>query len=69
MFRKDSGFTSTEQEVMFLAVSQYKGCNYCTAAHRMIAGKMSGVPKDVLQAIRTRQPIPNAKLAALPQWR
>ena len=54
---------------MFLAVSQYNGCNYCTAAHRMIAGKMSGVPKDVLQAIRTRQPIPNAKLAALPQWR
>jgi alkylhydroperoxidase family enzyme len=26
---------------------------------------MSGVPKDVLQAIRARQPIPDAKLAAL----
>ena len=31
----------------------------------MLADKMSGVPKDVLQAIRTRQPIPDAKLAAL----
>jgi hypothetical protein len=31
----------------------------------MIADKMSGVPKDVLQAIRTGQPIADAKLAAL----
>ena len=65
LFRKESGFTSAEQEVVFLAVSQYNGCDYCTAAHSMIADKMSGVPKDVLQAIRARQPIPDKKLAAL----
>jgi uncharacterized peroxidase-related enzyme len=65
LFRSESGFSSAEQEVVFLAVSQYNGCNYCTAAHSMIADKMSGVPKDVLQAIRARQPIPDAKLAAL----
>lgn len=64
-FRKESGFTSVEQEVVFLAVSQYNGCNYCTAAHSMIAEKMSGVPRDILQAIRDRQPIPDTKLAAL----
>ncbi len=65
LFRKDSGFTPTEQEVVFLAVSQTNGCKYCTAAHSMIADKMSGVPADVLQAIRTSQPIADARLAAL----
>ncbi|MGV8899302.1 MAG: carboxymuconolactone decarboxylase family protein [Burkholderiaceae bacterium] len=65
LFRKESGFTSAEQEVVFLVVSQYNGCNYCTAAHSMLADKMSGVPKDVLQAIRANLPIPDAKLAAL----
>lgn len=65
LFRSESSFSSVEQEVVFLAVSQYNGCNYCTAAHSMLADKMSGVPKDVLQAIRARQPIPDAKLAAL----
>jgi uncharacterized peroxidase-related enzyme len=64
-FRKQSGFTPAEQEVVFLAVSQYNGCDYCTAAHSMIADKMSGVPADVLQAIRARTAIPDAKLAAL----
>ena len=65
LFRKDSGFTPTEQEVVFLAVSKTNGCKYCTAAHSMIADKMSGVPADVLQAIRTSQPIADARLAAL----
>lgn len=65
LFRGESGFSSTEQEVVLLAVSQVNGCSYCTAAHSMIADKMSGVPAPVLQAIRERQPIPDAKLAAL----
>jgi AhpD family alkylhydroperoxidase len=65
VFRKESGFTPSEQEVVFLSISQFNGCDYCTAAHSMIADKMSGVPADVLQAIRARQPIADAKLAAL----
>jgi AhpD family alkylhydroperoxidase len=51
--------------VVFLSVSQFNGCNYSTAAHSTIADKMSGVPKDVLQATRTGRPIADAKLAAL----
>lgn len=65
LFRSESGLTPTEQEVVFLAVSQTNGCTYCTAAHSMIADKKSGVPAPVLQAIRQQQPIPDAKLAAL----
>ncbi|MBA5604201.1 carboxymuconolactone decarboxylase family protein [Duganella sp. FT3S] len=65
LFRKESGLTSAEQEVVFLSISQFNGCHYCTAAHSMLADKMSGVPADVLQAIRARQHIPDTKLAAL----
>lgn len=65
LFRSESGLKPAEQEVVFLAISQVNGCNYCTAAHSMLADKMSGVPKDVLQAIRDYQPIPDEKLAAL----
>lgn len=65
LFRGESGFSSTEQEVVFLAVSQVNACSYCTAAHSMIADKMSGVPASVLKAIRERLPIPDSKLAAL----
>lgn len=65
LFRKDSGFTLAEQEVVFLAVSQTNGCQYCTAAHSMLADKVSGVPADVLQAIRAGQPIADARFAAL----
>ncbi|GCB05243.1 carboxymuconolactone decarboxylase family protein [Ralstonia sp. SET104] len=65
LFRGESGFSPAEQEVVFLAVSQVNGCTYCTAAHSMIADKMSGVPAPVLRAIREGQPIPDTKLAAL----
>ena len=65
LFRSESGLKPAEQEVVFLAVSQVNGCDYCTAAHSMIADKKSGVPADVLQAIRAGQPIPDARLAAL----
>ena len=65
LFRSESGLTPAEQEVVFLAVSQVNGCTYCTAAHSMIADKMSKVPADVLTAIRAVQAIPDARLAAL----
>lgn len=65
LFRSESGFTPAEQEVIFLAVSQANGCRYCTAAHSMVADKMSGVPAAVLQAIRDGEVLPDARLATL----
>lgn len=65
LFRKESGLSSAEQEVVFLSISQFNGCHYCTAAHSMLADKISGVPADVLHAIRARQPVPDVRLAAL----
>lgn len=64
-FRKDSGFTPAEQEVVFLTISRGNGCDYCMAAHSMIADRMSKVPPPVTEAIRNGRTIPHAKLAAL----
>ncbi len=63
--RQRSGFTPAEQEVIFLTISRFHGCNYCMAAHSMIAENMSGTPADVVQAIRDDQAIADPRLAAL----
>lgn len=64
-FRKGSGFTPAEQEVVFLTISRGNGCDYCMAAHSMIADKMSKVPPRVTEALREGRQIPDPKLAAL----
>lgn len=61
----ESGFTPPEQEVVFLAASRANGCDYCTAAHSMIADMKSKVSKETLRAIRPGSEIPDARLAAL----
>lgn len=64
-FRVESGFTPTEQEVVFLTISRGNGCDYCMAAHSMIGEMVSKVPTEVLQALRNGVIIPDPKLAAL----
>ncbi len=64
-FRESSGLTPVEQEVVLLTISRFHSCTYCMAAHSMIAEKMSKVPANVLQALRTGAPIADARLAAL----
>lgn len=64
-FRKDSGFTPVEQEVVFLVISRENGCEYCVSAHSFLADKASGVPTEVTDAIRDGQPLSDAKLQAL----
>ena len=67
-FREASGFTAVEQEVVLLTISRFHGCTYCMAAHSMIADKMSKVPAEVLEALRTGGLIPDARLAALSEF-
>ena len=67
-FRKESGFTPAEQEVVFLTISRENGCHYCVAAHSFLADKKSGVPPAVTDAIRDGRPVPDAKLRALSEF-
>ena len=64
-FRRESGFTPAEQEVIFLTISRENACHYCVAAHSMIAEKMSKVPPQALQAVREGGVIDDARLRAL----
>ena len=64
-FRAQGGFTPAEQEVVLLVTSRENGCEYCVGAHSMIADKMSGVPPQALEAIRTGKSIADPRLAAL----
>lgn len=65
LFRQGSGFSAVEQEVVFLVISRQNGCEYCVAAHSLVADAMSKVPVEVTDAIRDGHAIPDAKLAAL----
>jgi AhpD family alkylhydroperoxidase len=67
-FRENSGFTSQEQEVVFLSVAFENNCEYCMAAHSFVADKMSNVPTEVTDAIRDNIEVPDAKLGALSEF-
>lgn len=64
-FRSDSGFSPAEQEIVFLTISFENGCDYCMAAHSVLADMFSKVPKEATDAIRAGTAIADPKLAAL----
>lgn len=68
LFRKNSGFTPAEQEVIFLSISFENGCEYCMAAHSMLADTQSKVPPAVTEALRTGAQIPDERLGALSEF-
>ena len=68
LFRNDSGFTLEEQEIVFLTISHENSCHYCVAAHSMLAEKKSGVPLDVIKAIRNGDIIAELKLEQLSKF-
>ena len=67
-FRKESGFTPAEQEVVFLSISYENGCEYCMAAHSAIADTRSGVPRAVTDAIRAGTEIGEPRMRALSEF-
>lgn len=64
---EESSFTATERQVVLLTVSYENGCEYCVAAHSVIAG-MQKVPTAIIEAIRSHTPIAEPKLEALRQF-
>lgn len=53
-----------EREVILMSNNRLNGCHYCMAAHTLDA-KMSGVPEDVIDALRKGTPIADPKLEVL----
>ncbi len=63
IFDKTS-FSETERQIILMTNNRLNGCVYCMAAHTTIS-QMSGVPADVVTALRENTPIADAKLEAL----
>lgn len=61
---QQSSLTPVEQGVLLLTVSRFHECDYCMAAHSM-TGRMTGVPDEVIAALREDRPIDDPKLEAL----
>lgn len=61
---EESSFTPTERQVVLLTTSSENGCAYCMAAHSAVAG-IQRVPQDVIQSLRSGDPIADARLEAL----
>lgn len=59
-----SSLTPVEKQVVLLSVSFVNECDYCMSAHSTLAG-MVNMPQDVLEALRTGEPISDSKLEAL----
>jgi len=60
----ESSFSSTERQVVILTASRFNECRYCMAAHSVVAG-MQKIPTDVIEAIRSDEPIADARLETL----
>ncbi|MGE0862926.1 MAG: carboxymuconolactone decarboxylase family protein [Vicinamibacterales bacterium] len=60
----ETSLNPTERQIVLLTTSYENRCEYCVAAHSVIAG-MQQVPEAVVQAIRSGQPIDNPRLEAL----
>jgi AhpD family alkylhydroperoxidase len=64
IFGKTS-FNATERQVVLLAVSVENACQFCVAAHSLIAKAMDKVDPAVVAALREHRPIADARLEAL----
>ncbi|MEH6473819.1 MAG: carboxymuconolactone decarboxylase family protein [Halopseudomonas sp.] len=60
-----SSFNPQEQQIIQLAVSIENHCEYCVAAHSMIAKQMLNIDPNVVNALREQGKGPEAKLQAL----
>ncbi len=59
-----SSLSDAEQQTILLSVSFVNECEYCMAAHSMVAG-MKNVPAEIIEALRWGTTLPDPKLDAL----
>lgn len=64
-FKRNSGFSPMEQEVIFLTASYFNNCEYCMAAHSFISDNFTKVPEEITNALRSGEILPDSKLNAL----
>jgi uncharacterized peroxidase-related enzyme len=60
-----SSLSPADQQFIMLAASEANDCEYCVAAHSSLAKRMTTVDAALIDAVRRRTPIADAKLDAL----
>jgi AhpD family alkylhydroperoxidase len=60
-----SSFSPTEQQLIQIVTSVENGCEYCVAAHSLLARRAAGMPAAVLEALRAGESPADPQLAAL----
>ncbi len=61
---EETSLSPIERQIVLLTTSYENGCEYCVAAHSVIAA-MQKLPADAVQAIRDGKPIADPKLETL----
>ncbi len=61
-------FTPEEQQAILLAVSVENNCDYCVAAHSMVAVRMAGMSPDRLKLLREGNGLGHEKLDSLVEF-
>lgn len=61
---EETSLNPTERQIVLLAASRTNHCEYCMAAHTVVA-RMQSVPEGVVDALRNGNPIADTKLEAL----
>ncbi|WP_295881362.1 carboxymuconolactone decarboxylase family protein [uncultured Thiohalocapsa sp.] len=64
---EQTSLSPAEQQVVLLTVSRENRCEYCVGAHSVLAD-MAEVPKEVTDALRDGQPLPDLRLEALSRF-
>lgn len=54
-----------EQQILMIVISIENGCEYCVAAHSMVARNMVQVPSEIVDALRNQSVIVDKKINAL----
>ncbi len=63
----ETSFSPVEKNIVWLTVSYNNNCHYCMAIHSMVA-KMYKLPEEMIEALRTNQPLNDMKLETFRQF-
>jgi len=67
IIQEHSELSPQEQQIVMLAVSEANGCDYCMAAHSVIAGRAQ-VPQETVATLRACGDLTDPKQAALAKF-
>ncbi len=63
----ETSLSPVERNIVWLTVSYNNKCHYCMAIHSMVA-KMYKLPDEMIEALRTNQPLNDIKLETFRQF-